>query len=45
MWRLIHLDCILLDTVMILLEFNNRIIEETLTLKYKNALAGYVLYI
>lgn len=25
---------------MILLEFNNRIIEETLTLKYKNALAG-----
>jgi len=27
---------------MILLEINNRIVEETLALKFKNALAGYV---
>lgn len=27
---------------MILLEINNRIVEETLTLKFKNALAGWV---
>lgn len=28
--------------IMILLEINNRIVEETLTLKFKNALAGWV---
>lgn len=33
---------LLIEEIMILLEINNRIVEETLTLKFKNALAGYV---
>jgi len=33
---------LLIKETMILLEINNRIVEETLTLKFKNALAGYV---
>lgn len=33
------------ETKMILLEINNRIVEETLIVKFKNALAGWVVRI